>query len=37
MLLTGKYTSYADAFDAAKESLISGKAYGVLKNLVAIQ
>jgi anthranilate phosphoribosyltransferase len=37
MLLTGQYATYADAFEAAKESLISGKAYGVLKNLVAIQ
>jgi anthranilate phosphoribosyltransferase len=35
--LTGKYADYDAAFDAAKESLKSGKAMDVLKKLIAIQ
>lgn len=35
--VTGVYPNYADAFEAAKESLDSGKAYQSLKKLVALQ
>jgi anthranilate phosphoribosyltransferase len=37
MLLTGAYNSYQDSFEAAKESLISGKAHEVLQKLIALQ
>jgi anthranilate phosphoribosyltransferase len=34
---TGKYASYDDAYNAAVESLDSGKAYQSLQNLIALQ
>jgi hypothetical protein len=35
--MTPAYNDYAIAFEAAKESLESGKALGVLNSLMAIQ
>lgn len=35
--VTGVYPNYADAFEAAKESLRSGKAYQCLQKLIALQ
>jgi anthranilate phosphoribosyltransferase len=35
--MTGKYTDYEAAFDAAEESLISGKANNTLQKLLSIQ
>jgi hypothetical protein len=37
LFMTPAYNDYATAFDAAKESLESGKALGVLNSLIAIQ
>jgi anthranilate phosphoribosyltransferase len=37
LYMTPVYNDYAVAFDAAKESLESGKALGVLNSLIAIQ
>lgn len=37
LFTTGAYSSYIDAFDAAKESLQSGKANDCLKKLMALQ
>jgi anthranilate phosphoribosyltransferase len=34
---TGKYASYDAAYNAAVESLDSGKAYQSLQNLIALQ
>lgn len=37
LLLTGKFSDYTSAFEAAKESLLGGKANQALKNLIQIQ
>lgn len=37
LLMTNQYDDYQTAFDAAKESLVSGKALQVLKKLIALQ
>lgn len=37
LLLTGKFADYPSAFDAAKESLLGGKANQALKNLIQLQ
>jgi len=34
---TGKFASYEEAYNAAVESLDSGKAYQSLQNLIALQ
>lgn len=37
LLLTGKYTDYHAAFEAAKDSLLGGKSLRVLNKLIALQ
>jgi anthranilate phosphoribosyltransferase len=37
LLLTDSYSDYSSAFDAAKESLKSGKALNVLNKLISLQ
>jgi anthranilate phosphoribosyltransferase len=37
LLLTGKFADYPSAFDAAKESLLGGKANQAFKNLIQLQ
>jgi len=37
LMLTGKFSDYASAFETAKESLLAGKANLALKNLIQLQ
>jgi len=37
LMVTGKYSQYQDAFDAAKNSLVSGAAKTCLEKLISLQ
>jgi anthranilate phosphoribosyltransferase len=37
LMLTGKFADYDAALEAAKDSLLGGKAHNALKNLIQLQ